>query len=99
MSKQEIETEIGTFDIKISTRTKTLGSVVDIEITTPSGDTHRDAYSGSNPMAIARTWIFDIGIDLEIAFHDEFNEYQIFEMGRDEDLPIVESVESMRDFA
>ena len=50
-------------------------------------------------MAIARTWVFDTGIDIEIAFHDELKEIQIFEMSRDEDLPIVESVESMRDFA
>jgi hypothetical protein len=99
MSKQAIKTEVGTFDVEIFTRTKTLGSVVDIEITTPSGDTHRDVYNGSNAMAIARTWIFDTGIDIEIAFHDELKEIQIFEMSRDEDLPIVESVESMRDFA
>ena len=99
MSKQAIKTEVGTFDVEICTRTKTLGSVVDIEITTPSGDTHRDVYSGSNPMAIARTWIFDTGIDIEIAFREELADIQIFEWGRNEDLPIVESVESMRDFA
>jgi len=99
MITEIIGTDVGNFKIEVFSRTKTLGSVFDIKIETPSGYVYKDSYSGDNPVEFAIAWISESGIDGEERFIDNFRDNQIWECGRDNDLPIAESVLCFRDFA
>ena len=99
MATEIISTEVGHFEIQIFPRTKTLGSVIEVKIATPSGYVHRDSYGGSNPVEFAIEWISEIGIDREERLIDTAMDNQIWEWGRNNDLPLAESVHTMKELA
>lgn len=102
MITEMIGTEVGNFEIEISQRTKTYFAnvaVYDIKIKSPSGYIHKETNGGNDPLNAALHWISDVGIDKEQQFLEEFSDWRIFEWGREDDLPIAESVYTMKDFA
>lgn len=94
MIERNLMTEAGLFTYKIEERRD--GTAVDIRVTAPCGNrTQLSAFPSSCADAEARYWIRAYGVEEELDFQRDLADQELFEWGRDEDLPLAESVMTM----
>jgi hypothetical protein len=93
MIERNLMTEAGLFTYKIEERRD--GSAADVFVTAPCGNRTQLASYPHRAIAETEEWIRAYGVEEELDFQRDLADQELFEWGRDEDLPFAESVMTM----
>jgi hypothetical protein len=93
MIERNLMTEAGLFTYKIKERRD--GTAVDVFVTAPCGNRTQLASLAHRAIVETEEWIECYGVEEELDFQRDLADQELFEWGRDEDLPLAESAMTM----